>query len=212
MKVRFDWQVVNEGEIPTQEAHRDRLARLRKVPRWVWYVALAVLATCTLAGALRVRQRYRETQRRVTFQIQSVIDLEARAFTNAGRAPTAAVGRDLFLAQQDETARRWYVRQKQRVRGDCWRIPPGQAAQWDPCAPVLPAKLNHVDLRGDIAWVEVVEGEPPVRRIRFYRQTGRGWVHTAPQQSFWGKEVTLQADRFVAKYHERDEPYENAYL
>ena len=70
---------------------------------------------------------------------------------------------------------------------------PDQEAQRDPCAPVLPAKLTHVELQGDIAWVEVIEGEPPVRRVRFYRQTERGWVHTAPRESFWGKEVTLRS-------------------
>jgi hypothetical protein len=204
MKVRLDWEVVNEGESIDAEARRDRLTRLRVVPRWAWYTALAVLATCLLSGGLSVRQRYHEAQRRVSFQIQSVIDLEARAFVRGDS--------ELFLAQQDKMVRRWYVRQKRRVRGDCWRIPPGQAAQWDPCAPVLPARVTHVGLRGDIAWVEVTEGKPPVRRVRFYRQTERGWVHTAPQESFWGKEVTLHADRFVARYHERDEPHVQAYL
>ena len=41
---------------------------------------------CSLAGVLSVRQRYREAQRRISFQIQSVIDLEARAFAEGRTA------------------------------------------------------------------------------------------------------------------------------
>jgi len=207
MKIRFDWQVVNDDnqwETIAQDGRRAWLARLGKVPRWAWYAVLIFFVTGSLVGFVSVRQRYREAQRRVSFQIQSVIDLEARAFARGDR--------DLFLAQQDRTARHWYVEQGRRARRDCWLTLPDQEAQRDPCAPVLPAKLARVDLRGDIAWVEVIEDRPPVRRVRFYRQTPLGWVHTAPQESFWGKEVMFQADRFVAKYHERDEPHVQAYL
>jgi hypothetical protein len=206
MRVRFDWQVVNEEETIVQETPRDRFGRLRKVPWWVWCAALAVLVTGALAVGLGVRQRYQAAQRRISFQIQSVIDLEARAFANAERA------RDLFLAQQDETSRRWYVQQEQRARRDCWRILPDQEAQRVPCTPVLPAQLTRVELQGDVAWVEVREDEPPVHRVRFYRQTERGWVHTAPRESFWGEKVTLRSDPFVARYHERDEPHVRPYL
>jgi hypothetical protein len=64
-----------------------------------------------------------------------------------------------------------------------------------------------VELQGNIAWVEVIEEEPPVRRARFYRQTEQGWVHTAPRESFWGAEAELRSGPFVATYYERDEPY-----
>ena len=69
MRVRLDWEVVNEGETIAPEARRGRLSRLRRVPRWAWYTTSALLVTCLLAGGVSVHRRYREAQRRVSFQI-----------------------------------------------------------------------------------------------------------------------------------------------
>jgi hypothetical protein len=75
------------------------------------------------------------------------------------------------------------------------------------CRPVLPAKVDKIDLQGDIAWVEVIEGDPSVRRTRFYRQTDLGWKHTGPRQEFWGLAVQLDYDDLVFRYHRRDQPH-----
>jgi hypothetical protein len=73
---------------------------------------------------------------------------------------------------------------------------------------VLSATIEDVDLRGDVAWVQVVEGDPPVRRVRFYRQTDHGWLHTAPDLEFWQEPVEHHhGEQLVFYYHQRDQPY-----
>jgi hypothetical protein len=73
---------------------------------------------------------------------------------------------------------------------------------------VLPATVEEVDLRGDVAWVQVIEGNPAVRRMRFYRQTDLGWMHTAPDPEFWQAPVEHHHGKQLAfYYHQRDQPY-----
>jgi hypothetical protein len=73
---------------------------------------------------------------------------------------------------------------------------------------VLPATVEEVDPRGDVAWVQVIEGNPAVRRVRFYRQTDLGWLHTAPDPEFWQAPVEHHhGEQLAFYYHQRDQPY-----
>jgi hypothetical protein len=76
-----------------------------------------------------------------------------------------------------------------------------------PCPFGLPATVQTVELRGDIALVEVVTEHEPVRLARFYRQTDLGWRHTAPQATFWGQELVLDYGQAIVRCYERDLPY-----
>jgi hypothetical protein len=169
-------------------------------------VVVTVVASAATGGYLVVRRRYQAAQDRIEFQIQSVIDLEARAYAQGDQ--------DLFLEQQDTAAQVWYAEQWE-MRGclglsqDTPITPanPTYGESESPCHPVLPAKLDRVNLQGDIAWVEVIEGEPPVRRVRFYRRTDEGWKHTAPRVDFWGVAVQLTYGDLIFRYHRSDQPY-----
>ena len=130
MKVEriLDWQVANEegewepveglgntmgGRTPAggREAEgRGRIVAKPRLPRWAWGALLMVLAMLAMGATLRLHRRYQEALRRVAFQIQSVIDLEARALEQGDA--------DLYLAQQDEAATAWYAQQKMRVGAD----------------------------------------------------------------------------------------------
>jgi hypothetical protein len=200
-RAQFVWHVGDDDDDDKSEtiASVER-QHYRFRPSWlptrVQRAILVVMLVTACSVALAVYLHYRRAQDRLRFQIQSVIDLEARTFVEGDV--------DLFLAQQDRDAAEWYEFQSFLMEA---------APHW-PGGPdafplgALPAEIQRVELHGDSAWVEVVEGTPAVRRMRFYRQTGQGWLHTAPDLAFWGDEVWLNlGDRLAIHYYERDWPY-----
>lgn len=202
MGLEFDWRVSNEQGEEESLAHIGRRRR-RRPPRWVWIVAAIVLLSLGFGAYAVLRRRYERAQQALIFQIQSVVDLEAEAYAQGDA--------QLFLEQQDQSVADWYQRQLARVSRGCLRSPSARyrrSATRGSCEPVLPATVQDVQLRGSVAWVEVAEGDPPVRRVRFYRQTDLGWKQTAPQASFWGTAIEERyGEDLVFRYRRRDRPY-----
>jgi len=200
VNIEFDWRVGDQND--NQETLA-QLKRRRRPPRpwWFWLLLVGIVAAATAGGVLYVKDRARQAEEQIVFQIQSTIDLEARAYERQD------VG--LFLEQQDKSDLQWYELQSRRMDTDCLEKEDADSAQDHVCqpVPVLPAQVQDVDLRGDVAWVEVIEGDPALRRARFYRQTDQGWKHTSPQKSFWGVAVELNYGGLIFRYHRRDEPY-----
>jgi hypothetical protein len=213
MGVQFEWQAGREdGQWETiAESERGPIRRwMGRLRWWAWALVGLVVGGLATFGYLNVRRRYEEAQRQVTFQIQSVVDLEARAF--------AAGDADLFIDQQDSANRQWLTLQGRRVQPDCATARrtagPRDRTVSELCAPVLPANVQDVDLQGDVAWVEVIETLPPdpgrgtperqVRRVRFYRQTDLGWKHTAPPDGFWRTVIRVDYGNLFVLYHKRD--------
>jgi hypothetical protein len=191
MSPQFDWHAVDDDgrwEVIAQTTGRTR----RRVPRWVWASLLvAVVSLGTVACVLA--RRYDEASQQIAFQIQGVVDVEARAFAEGDG--------DLLLSQQDGTFALLY-RNRLRELGD------RNGRAFLPPVTVLPAQVERVNVQGDVAWVQVIEGVPPVRRVRFYRQTDQGWQHTAPVLAYWQDFVIHEVgDQLVLYYHERDRPY-----
>ena len=207
MSVQFEWQAgSDDGQWETiARAGRGPGRRwLRRVPWWAWVIAAVVLTGIGTLAYVRVRRAYQEAQRQIEFQIQSVIDLEARAYAKGDVT--------LFLEQQDRESAGWFALQSRRVRGRCSASDGSEGVATNPCIPVLPATVQSVDLQGDVAWVEVVEELRPgqadeVLRVRFYRQTDLGWKHTAPRGAFWKTAIRIQYDDLFVLYHERDQGY-----
>jgi hypothetical protein len=197
MGIQFDWQAGDDNGQWETIAERRRRAGMRWVPRWAWYALIAAIVVSAAGGLVAVRRRYEQAQRQIVFQIQGVIDLEAHAFAQ-GKV-------DLYLAQQDSASPDWYDLQHDCIQTH--RASQATRAAAHSCSPVLPAAIQDVDLRGDVAWVEVIEGAPPVRRVRFYRRTDLGWKHTAPRVAFWDNAVELHYGDLLFRYHERDQPH-----
>ena len=199
MSVQFEWQAGNEDgrwEVIAKTGPRPK----RKRFRWVLGAVLVLIVVTGAGGYLLARRRYAQAVGQATFQVQSVIDLEARAFQEGNKI--------LYLEQQDSASPDWYARQQRRVSQDCERSRSGDSLGSidDGCFPVLPAKIQHIDLRDDVAWAEVIEGQSPVRRVRFYRRTDLGWKHTAPRDEFWNVAIELHYGDLLARYHRRDAP------
>jgi hypothetical protein len=206
MSIQFEWQVGSEDGQWETIAETNRRPR-RKWPWWVWATLLTVVIILVATTYAILRRRYDEARQQIEFQIQSAIDLEARAYAQRDR--------DLFLQQQDKSLA-WHARQTRRISSACLQDPassPSPERQFltllalDRCAPVLPAKVRNVRLQGDIAWVEVIEGQDPLRRARFYVQTEEGWKHTAPRVEFWNAAIELTYGNVVFLYHRLDQPY-----
>ena len=109
MSLQFEWQVGDDGDDDRWETiaeitgHNRRLRR-RRTFRWVWIALLAAIVVAAACGYISVRRRYRAASKQITFQIQTAVDLEARAFAEGDE--------DLFMAQQDQTSLFWYMSQE----------------------------------------------------------------------------------------------------
>lgn len=194
MKSHFDWQAGDDDghwETIAQETDHAQHSRRRRILRYVG-IALLVAIIVAVACGYVIRRRYVAANKQIAFQIQNVTDIEATAF--------AAGDQDLFLAQQDEASARWYESQSRSLER--------RGRSFGPALAVLPAKVESVTMQGEVAWVQVIEGDPSVRRVRFYRQTDKGWLHTAPDLNFWRNNVEHDyGDQLVFRYHQWDQPY-----
>ena len=198
MSTRFEWQASDDDgrwETIAQVNGHARRIRRRRALRWAsasLWIALPVVIVSVAVCACIILRRYDQASKQIAFQIQSAIDLEAHAFSEGDA--------DLFLAQQDGT---WTPLYPSQARGFEER-----GRFFMPPLAVLPASVEDVGLRGDVAWVQVIEDDPPVRRVRFYRQTDQGWLHTAPDLAFWRDPIVHYiGDQLILRYHQRDQPY-----
>lgn len=206
MNVELDWKAADQdGVWETVAAYTTR--RRRGIPSWVWIALCAALVTASATSYLLVRQRYGRALRQITFQVQGVIDLEARALDRGDIA--------LYLQQQDRSQQGWILAQAQRVTSNLpqctLRLVPGFAC-YDECPSAQAPQVQRLEMRGDVAWVEVVGGHPPLRQTRFYRQTDRGWLHTAPHAPFWNGTIERRTDHLLVRYSQRDQPHVEALL
>ena len=207
MNVELDWLAADDDDIwePIATTGRPR-SRTRR--RWLWGAWIPALFLLAAASALVLAHRYDQARERIAFQIQSVIDLETRAFAKGEI--------DLFLAQQDPTSPSWYQR---RARCTVAGLQPARARASLSCAHTLadvapggtslssPPQVQATGLRGNVAWAEVVSGAQRTRQVRFYRQTDQGWLHTAPDGSYWGNALGQTHDGLTIHYRERDLPH-----
>ena len=189
-RINFEWQVGGEnGEWETIAEMKKRFGG-----RWswrVWVVIASVLVVVVAVAYIILRQRFEQANQQITSEIKEVIELETRAW-NRGDVI-------LYLKQQDDLNLEWYAQQSRLVtakgkQGDAGNVPA--------------VKIEEVNVQGRIAWVETIEGNEPVRRMRFYRQTDRGWLHTAPDPRFWNQAVEYHyGDQVVFRYYKRDQTY-----
>lgn len=193
MPVDFEWEVGEEdGEWSTLATPPVR--RRWRPPRWVWCVLLALLLAGGGSTYAVVHRRYEQARQRLIFEIQSIVDLQARAY--------AQDDRELFLAQIDRSLNWWYAQERHRLSDECRR----EALPSRECIPFLPGVVEDVEVRGDYALAQVTE-EGGTRRARFYRRVGNGWLYAAPRPEFWDTTSETGYKGLVVSAHRRDLPY-----
>jgi len=197
MRNQLDWQAGDDdGGWEIISAIEVRAPRKR---RWrLWGTLLTTLVLLAAGGGFAVRGWYDAVLARIASQIQEVMDQEAQALADGDTKD--------YLAQQDVTSPAQLDRQAKQALVEC----PGTDAQgsFEALYACLPdARVEGVEVRGDTAWVEVVTELQPVRQVRFYRRTERGWKHTAPDGTFWGDPVQLDYGLLTVRCYERDLPH-----
>lgn len=202
MNVQLDWRVADDNggwELVAQVGTRTRL----RLPGWVWRMAAVVVVLFVAGTAIALQYRYRRALQQVTVQIQDVVDLEGRALAQGDVAR--------YLAQQDASLPDWVAAQADRIGRECPEanatVPiPATALSTGVCPLAAPVQVARVEMREDVAWVEVVQRQTALHQARFYRQTPQGWLHTAPCAVFWRDPVELASGRVRVRAHQRDLP------
>lgn len=189
-KINFEWQV--GGENGEWETIAEMNKRLRKRWSWrVWAIIAAVLIVIVGIAYIILRQRFEQANQQIAFQIKQVIELETRAW-NRGDV-------DLYIKQQDDLDLDWYAQQSRLITAKSIQSDAGN---------VPAVGIQEVNVQGSIAWVETIEGNESVRRMRFYRKTDRGWLHTAPDPRFWDRAIEYHyGDQVIFRFYRRDQPY-----
>jgi hypothetical protein len=164
-------------------------------------IVLIVIVVLAAGGYLAMRLMYERARRRALVEVKDTLEVEARAFAEGDQY--------LYLAQQDRAPANWY---RLQVLCAAAEAPTGRGlapiVRQDLCFPPLSAEIEDLELRGDFAWVQVIERDStPTRRVRFYRRTDQGWKHTAPRVDFFGDLVHEKHGKIVVRYHKRDQPH-----
>jgi hypothetical protein len=140
-------------------------------------------------------QRVRQGQQRLKRELETVANLEARAFLDRDR--------ETYLSLQDQDDWNWYHSQEARFDpqlGDGYRLEPGQRAE----LAVTRADWLPVENR---AWAEVTWAEEDglYRRAQFYRKESDQWLRTGPRREYFGQQRTHETAHFAFKYLAREE-------
>ena len=194
-RIRLEWNVestkIDKSDSEDPIAKR---ARRRRALRLIMLIGI-VLALLT-SGVLVVRQRLLDVQGQLEQLLQETV-----------RAETAAIrigDIHTFLALQDSTSQAWRQQQQSNFReyGDI------KARQdVDLTGTILDLEIDGQ--RGQVVVEEIING---VRfaQVWFYRNTGNGWHHVAPDFSFWGEERTLETGVVRISYFDLDERFAEA--
>ncbi len=184
-------------------ANRDSEAEKRHTPvetsswrasRWriVLVVSLVVLLSLAIAGAVA---RHLSGP---AWRIQTLLRSEARAL-EAGDRPA-------FMSLQDAADEVWWRHQRDKFNSQQWARERGESWAQEP---VPRPRVVGVEPQGEEAWVEVVWTEWGItrRKVEFFRLVNDQWIHTGPDERYWGSPLETQTEHLRCTYRERDEKW-----
>lgn len=191
-----DWQAASGADpfppLP-QPTGEDPRARLDSP---LWIAGLALLLVAGLGGLWL----WQQAQRGLTRAEEELADVAA--LENWAEAD----GRDaLRVALLDSAADPSWREQLPRAQlpllaalADAPETASGAAA----------IEIEFLDLRGELALAQVAVRDERLplayRETRFYRDTGEGWLRTAPDPAFFGESERLESEAFVFVFSARD--------
>ena len=171
-KIRFEWNIESQridrsdGEDPLAKRRRRRnIARLLLI--------LALLVAMIALGALIVRQRLIDVENHFAQLLQDTVKAEVAALRIGDI--------NSWLASQATEPESWIGQQRAAFQ-QYSDLKAAGAIQ-------LTGGILAVTIEGERARVLVQENinSLPYSRLWFYRRTDSGWLHTAPDYSFWGE-------------------------
>ena len=184
-KIRFEWNIEShridksDGEDPLAKRRRRRnVVRL--------LLLLALLLTMIALGILLIKQRLMDVENQFAQLLQDTVKAEVAALR---------IG-DLnsWLASQASEDESWIGQQRAMFQ---------QYSDLKAAGAIeLTGDILAVHIDGDLARVLVQENvyDQPYSRLWFYRRTDSGWLHIAPDRSFWGEAQQFIGDGVRVNY------------
>ncbi len=165
-----------------------------RASRWRIALIVSLVVALSLAVAATVA-RYRSDPAR---RIQTLLRSEARALE--------AGDQEAFFSLQDAADEVWWRHQRDKFNSRQWARERGES--WAQ-KPVPKPKAVSVELQGEEAWVEVVWTEEGTtrRKVEFFRLVNDQWIHTGPDERYWGSPLETQIEHLRWTYRERDEKW-----
>jgi len=183
VSVKLDWHISeSESELEPEPTEPQPTHNWRRL-----WLALAAVALTTVAVVVTVRAIAEEGRHRLEAAVREAVTQELRAIT--------ADDRELFLALQDPTDRRWVAAQ-------------GSAFDSFRQFSIVPREVLSVQVEGDRAWADVQLTAASGRAVQVtweYRRTGQGWRHARLDESWWGPRQAIQSGTVTVLYSARDE-------
>lgn len=191
-RIRFEWDIESQridrsdGEDPLAKRRRRRnAARLLLI--------LALLVAMIAPGALIVRQRLIDVENQFAQLLQDTVKAEVAALRIGDI--------NSWLASQATAPESWIGHQRAAFQ----QYNDLKAAG----AIELTGGILAVTIEGDRARVLVQENinNLPYSRLWFYRRTDSGWLHTAPDHSFWGETQQIDGAGLGISYRAVDQQF-----
>ncbi len=189
-RIRFEWNV--ESQQMERFDSEDVEAKRRRRRNMILLAALIGLLLASIAlSLLFVRQRIHEVETQFAQLLQDTVKAEVAALR---------IG-DLnsFLNAQDSDDADWINRQRLMFQRYS-ELKSSGAIQ-------LTGSILAVEIAGERARALVQEdiNELPYARLWFYRRSGEGWRHSAPDFSFWGEPGSIESPDVLVNYRGADQ-------
>lgn len=191
-KIRFEWRI--ESQQIERSDGEDPLAKRRRRRNILRFLLLLALLLVMIAlGVLIVRQRLINVENQFAQLLQDTVKAEVAALRIGDI--------NSWLASQAADDESWIGRQREAFQ------------QYSDMKAV-----GNIELTGDILAV-AIEGERarvlvqeninglPHSRLWFYRRTASGWIHRAPDHSFWGESLRFEGAGVGVNYRAVDQQF-----
>ena len=193
-KIRFEWSI--ESQHIDRADGEDPLAKRRRRRNILRLLLLLVLLLAMIAlGALIVRQRLLDVESQFAQLLQDTVKAEVAALR---------IG-DLnsWLASQAAEPESWIGQQRAAFL---------QYSDLKTAGDIeLSGDILAVHIDGERARIVVQENINglPYSRLWFYRRTASGWLHTAPDHSFWGGDMRFDGAGVRVNFRSVDQQFAN---
>ncbi len=191
-KIRFEWSIESQ-QIDRVDGEDPLIKRRRRRNLLRFALLLAMLVAMIALGVLIVRQRLIDVENQFAQLLQDTVKAEVAALRIGDI--------NSWLASQDAKDESWIAQQRAAFH------------QYNELK-----AAGDIQLTGDILAVHIdsqfarvlvqenISGQP-YSRLWFYRRTDAGWLHTAPDPTFWGEQLRYEGAGVRINYRAADQRF-----